>query len=857
MKKINYLLLGLGTLIMTGCSQDDIFGPNSGDYSTINVELTSAGLQTRGYADGSEIKKLQYAVYETTGETYKKVIDKSEGIEFNGTTNLSLQLANGVSYTVVFWASSTENPYTLSLEDNDATITVDYDGVNCNDENLDAFYKTLDLGVINGDGEVKAELKRPFAQINVGTNDYSNVSENYVPKKSSMIVKGAPNSLNLLTGLASGEQNVTFEMNDINRENNVYPKQAEGYEYLAMTYLLTGEKATHDITFNFQSEGGTLAREVNNVPVQQNHRTNIYGSLLTSNQNIIVEVTPGFEGDEYFYLGEEVAEGVYYDSAIATFYISSLEGLKWLNKAWQGDEDLTGLTYVSGKNTVNVSNTFSNTTIKLTSDINMAEVNDWLPIGNQVKNSEITKGGIFSGTFDGQNHTIRNLTVDNTGKPYAGLFGANNGIIKNLKMENVTLKATMYAGGITGSTYSGNSKAIENCHVKGLYIELSANPDTKEDGNDAGGIVGMSEQNGCVVDCTVEDAVIVGCRDVAGIIGKLRAGSTSFGVAKVTGCTVKDTKIISRYDSDYAEIGKVFRDDHFTYDLIAGYKMYTPNPTSAETLTAENTDKNIVKNVKVYGLEDKGTLVNSSEDLKSAVANATDQALIILNEGTFTTNGLKFPSGKKITLSGQGIDKTILNGENIPSATNCDLELDDMTFVITTIAGNEPGFTHVKSGTYNNVKIVGNIKNYGEVETYNNCLFVPNLEKGNSNYAIWVYGAKKSVFNECEFNNAVGKGILVYSHGERDNYEVEVNDCKFLISPLAGVSAQTDKGAIEIHTENWPNTTSGVIKINRTTATKEYGGGLWREWYNTGSEHSTDYFKIIVDSQEKQAGTRQ
>jgi hypothetical protein len=63
---------------------------------------------------------------------------------------------------------------------------------------------------------------------------------------------------------------------------------------------------------------------------------------------------------------------------------------------------------------------------KLVCDVDLSSKNPWTPIGKL--------GAGFSGTFDGDGHTISNLTGD------GGLFGANTGTIKNVKLVNVSIK---------------------------------------------------------------------------------------------------------------------------------------------------------------------------------------------------------------------------------------------------------------------------------------------------------------------------------------------------------------------------------------------------------------------------------
>lgn len=101
---------------------------------------------------------------------------------------------------------------------------------------------------------------------------------------------------------------------------------------------------------------------------------------------------------------------------------------------------------------------------------------------------------MFSGVFDGNGYTIRNLTTTSITN-YFGLFGANSGTIKNLNVEN----ATITAGSIGASILVGyNSGVIDNCYVDGSVCLIT---------DYIGGLIGyrtcgeLTMINGNVSDC--------------------------------------------------------------------------------------------------------------------------------------------------------------------------------------------------------------------------------------------------------------------------------------------------------------------------------------------------------------------
>ena len=84
----------------------------------------------------------------------------------------------------------------------------------------------------------------------------------------------------------------------------------------------------------------------------------------------------------------------------------------------------------------------------------------WTPIG--------TKSKPFTGTFDGQGHTISGLYFDNEDTNGVGLFGINGGTIKNVGVIDSYFKGGNSVGGVCGFNYALNATAtITNCYNTG------------------------------------------------------------------------------------------------------------------------------------------------------------------------------------------------------------------------------------------------------------------------------------------------------------------------------------------------------------------------------------------------------
>ena len=94
----------------------------------------------------------------------------------------------------------------------------------------------------------------------------------------------------------------------------------------------------------------------------------------------------------------------------------------------------------------------------LTDDITFDSNTNWTPIGNYNDSNG------YTGTFDGDGHTISGLHVSNTGN-YIGLFGyVNGGTVKNLNLEITSVSGNDFVGGVVGYNYNG---IIQGCMVSG------------------------------------------------------------------------------------------------------------------------------------------------------------------------------------------------------------------------------------------------------------------------------------------------------------------------------------------------------------------------------------------------------
>lgn len=293
--------IAAAALLVTSCNDEMDKGLKTGDEGTVTftAQLPSE-MGTRAFADGLTAKHLQYAVYEAGQSTPLPVFGDETTVVGEAEMNnlkqtVSLKLTTGKTYDVIFWAdATTDSPYTFNPASQE--VSVDYSKVNNNSDNCDAFFKKETI-TVSGNQSVDVKLTRPFAQVNIGTDDFDAAKASGLEVTQTEVVAKAFATLNLATGEVSDEADRTFTMKAIPTASDGEFPVAGGYKYLSMDYLLVGaDKATVDVAFNY---GDPQSRTFTNVPVQRNYRTNIYGSLLTNTTDFNVVIEPAFATTNY------------------------------------------------------------------------------------------------------------------------------------------------------------------------------------------------------------------------------------------------------------------------------------------------------------------------------------------------------------------------------------------------------------------------------------------------------------------------------------------------------------------------------------------------------------------------------
>lgn len=323
------------------------------------------------------------------------------------------------------------------------------------------------------------------------------------------------------------------------------------------------------------------------------------------------------------------------------YLIGTAEELEWFRDHVNGDEN--GASHRTD-------------CAKLTNDITLGSWTPFAPGDGDIRNA-------FGGTFDGNNHIIKNLTVTNGDGLFASVCGAT---IKNLKVEGtVSNNDSTGVGGIVGKTQG--KVTIKNCAFSGnvssenkkrsagvggivgivnkgtLQLENCYSTADVRSGNCAGGILGCVTVKGTTITSSFSTGVISGDSNRGGIVGSMTHPKSSISncywtqpaVGKGGGAgTINEDGEVDSIASVAGQLGSAFRvvDGEVVLAWEAGGTPAEKNPriviSGGSTLQMTNSGEqpHTTLTVAYKGMENRTPTVIWSASNDCVILTAPDNA---------------------------------------------------------------------------------------------------------------------------------------------------------------------------------------------------------------------------------------
>ncbi len=192
---------------------------------------------------------------------------------------------------------------------------------------------------------------------------------------------------------------------------------------------------------------------------------------------------------------------------------------------WSGGTTPTAYMLVNTRTTLQAMSTNLTANYALGRDIDAAGPT-FTPVGDSVTP--------FSGRFEGNGHTIRNLDVALAGGDYGGLFGSSsNAILRNVRIVDATVSAANQAGILLGA---GSNTIVDRVFTTGIVtvtnstaggiagtfhgsLFQSASTAAVSASTTAGGLVGQLTSGAAVSDAYATGPVVAATLTAGGLVG--------------------------------------------------------------------------------------------------------------------------------------------------------------------------------------------------------------------------------------------------------------------------------------------------------------------------------------------------
>jgi hypothetical protein len=210
----------------------------------------------------------------------------------------------------------------------------------------------------------------------------------------------------------------------------------------------------------------------------------------TEERNLSAAITP--EAGKFYNITLDKDKGYNLSTDGRTYEVYNADGLLAWNEAARNDLSIN---------------------CTLTDNIDLTG-KEWTPIGDYDNR--------YTGTFDGGNHTITGLTINQYGS-YVGMidFLDSGGTVQNLTLENVNITGGNIVGSVVGDNHGTVTACTASGNVSGTYS--------------IGGVAG--ENNGTMTACYHASGNVSGTSGIGGVVGTNKSGTLTacYATGNVTG----------------------------------------------------------------------------------------------------------------------------------------------------------------------------------------------------------------------------------------------------------------------------------------------------------------------------------
>ena len=301
-----------------------------------------------------------------------------------------------------------------------------------------------------------------------------------------------------------------------------------------------------DATY-FEGDGSNVLTFKGTITANAGTTLSVTGYSVTApcdlfQNDLAGEISKTFTGIVSTDFVREPIGSITYSTTLGAYEINGVDNLSDLAVYVNGKG-----TYSTGGDEETTAHNCAGMTFKMTADIDFQPASAWDDYESLEHNcnaigyiaNDLSSVSYFSGTFDGQDHTISGIR-NNSYSSYSGLFGCSSGTVQNVKIANARIAGYTGTGGIVGYNFEST---VSNCHVA-HNVAIRA----KGGASSVGGIVGdnIGTVTGCTSAAVITCNVTTDCASFGGIVGY-----------NTGGCTVSDCTATGVIVPDVSKAGAV------------------------------------------------------------------------------------------------------------------------------------------------------------------------------------------------------------------------------------------------------------------------------------------------------------
>ncbi len=299
MKKILSMAMMIAMVAVTSCTKDVSEGVSSEEATlAVTVELPADVVTRATEAGDPTLEDMRlYVAVSYNGLLVSSELANSEDFTNGASYTTDFRLVTGQDYVVSAWADFGGKYYERAFVIGEVPSVTMSQTRYTTSTNFDAYFGFEAVNLTKSGTTTELTLTRPFGRVSVNTTDLQEAAMDNAGLTSGSFVRSSsvslPTTISLVDGSLSNPAAFKVDGDCID-------------DLLSYEYIFAVDNATlYDFEYTYTVVDATGAKVVDvpytftNIPVRRNYKTNISGSILTTDGDVTVTLDQDWAGITY------------------------------------------------------------------------------------------------------------------------------------------------------------------------------------------------------------------------------------------------------------------------------------------------------------------------------------------------------------------------------------------------------------------------------------------------------------------------------------------------------------------------------------------------------------------------------